>query len=184
MISPMVLNIPHGTQDNPPRYSWYFPMVLKISPHIYHDIPPHLSWYPPMVLSTPTVLKISPTVLMISPTVLNTPTVLHTLYRVILWRNVQTRGLQQFINLNEIFDGQEQQSNSNICLNQEIQYTFISSWNCDCSLWLKVKSFHENLWKQNLSKQKHHMLLLFRWFLEHHAISCWWLVSCIVSSMA
>ena len=39
----------------------------------------------------------------------------------------QTRGLQQFINLNEIFDGQEQQSNSDICLNQEIQYTFISS---------------------------------------------------------
>ena len=34
---------------------------------------------------------------------------------------------QQFINLNEIFDGQEQQSNSNICLNQEIRYTFISS---------------------------------------------------------
>ena len=32
-----------------------------------------------------------------------------------------------FINLNEIFDGQEQQSNSDICLNQEIQYTFISS---------------------------------------------------------
>ena len=36
-------------------------------------------------------------------------------------------GAHQFINLNEIFDGQEQQSNSNICLNQEIQYTFISS---------------------------------------------------------
>ena len=85
----------------------------------------------------------------------------------ILWRNIQTRGLQQYINSNEIFDGQEQQSNSDICLNQEIPYTFISSWNCDCSLWLKVKSFHENLWKLNLSKQKHHMLLLFPWFLEH-----------------
>ena len=45
----------------------------------------------------------------------------------ILGRNIQTRGLQQFINLNEIFDGQGQQSNSDICLNQEIQYTFISS---------------------------------------------------------
>ena len=33
----------------------------------------------------------------------------------------------KFIHLNEIFDGQEQQSNSDICLNQEIQYTFISS---------------------------------------------------------
>ena len=42
-------------------------------------------------------------------------------------RNIQTRGQQQFINLNEIFDGQEQQSNSDTCLNQEIQYTFISS---------------------------------------------------------
>ena len=40
---------------------------------------------------------------------------------------IRSRGLQQFINLNEIFDGQEQQSNSDICLNQEIQYTFISS---------------------------------------------------------
>ena len=38
------------------------------------------------------------------------------------------------------------------------------------ALWLKVKSFHENLWKQNLSKQKHHMLLLFPWFLEHFTI--------------
>ena len=85
----------------------------------------------------------------------------------ILWSNIQTRGPQQFMNLNEIFDGQEQQSNSDVCLNQEIQYTFISSWNCDCSLWLKVKSFHENVWKHNLSKQKHHMLLLFPWFLEH-----------------
>ena len=35
--------------------------------------------------------------------------------------------LQQLINLNEIFDGQEQQSDSDICLNQEIQYTFILS---------------------------------------------------------
>ena len=71
--TPTVLNIPHGTQDNPPT-------VLKISPHgtehpwRYSRYPPHLSWYPP------TVLKISPTVLMISPTVLNTPTVLHTHY--------------------------------------------------------------------------------------------------------
>ena len=30
---------------------------------------------------------------------------------------------EAIINLNEIFDGQEQQSNSDICLNQEIQYT-------------------------------------------------------------
>ena len=31
-----------------------------------------------------------------------------------------------YTNLNEIFDGQEQQSDSGICLNQEIQYTFSS----------------------------------------------------------
>ena len=34
---------------------------------------------------------------------------------------------EAIINLNEIFDGQEQQSNSDICPNQEIQYTLISS---------------------------------------------------------
>ena len=153
---------PHGTQD---------------IPHIYHDIP-HGTEHPHGTQDIPHGTHDIP------HGTEHPHSTAHTLYRVILWRNVQTRGLQQFINLNEIFDGQEQQSNSNICLNQEIQYTFISSWNCDCSLWLKVKSFNENLWKQNLSKQKHHMLLLFRWFLEHHAISCWWLVSCIVSSMA
>ena len=58
MISPTVLNTPHGTQD---------------IPHIYHDIP-HGTEHPPRYSRyPPTVLMISPTVLMISPTVLNTP---------------------------------------------------------------------------------------------------------------
>ena len=45
MISPTVLNTPHGTQDIPPHLSWipprYWtpPTVLKISPHGTHDIP-------------------------------------------------------------------------------------------------------------------------------------------------
>ena len=47
----MVLNIPHGTQDNP--------MVLMISPHSTEH-PPRYSRYPP-------------TFIMVSPTVLNTP---------------------------------------------------------------------------------------------------------------
>ena len=58
MISPTVLNIPHGTQDNPPRYSWYPPTVLNT---------PTVLKISPTVLNTPMVLKISPTVLMISP---------------------------------------------------------------------------------------------------------------------
>ena len=86
MISPTVLNIPHGTQDNLPRYSWYPTTVLN-TPR-YSRYPPHLSWYPPTVLNTPTVLKISPTVLMISPhgthdippRYWTPPTVLHTHY--------------------------------------------------------------------------------------------------------
>ena len=52
MIPPMVLSIPHGTQDNPTVLK-VTPMVLKVTP---------------MVLKiTPTVLKITPIVLMISP---------------------------------------------------------------------------------------------------------------------
>ena len=92
MISPTALNIPHGTQDNPPQYSWYPPTVLN-TPR-YSRYPPHqLSWYPPTVLNTPTVLKISPHGThdiphgthdiphgTEHPTVLSTPTVLHTHY--------------------------------------------------------------------------------------------------------
>ena len=65
LISPMILSIPHGTQDNPhgthdiPTVLKISPTVLMTSPHSTHDIPP-------------TVLNI--------PTVLSTPTVLHTHY--------------------------------------------------------------------------------------------------------
>ena len=45
MIFPMVLNISHGTQDDPPTVLMISPMVLHTPhstqdiPHIYHDIP-------------------------------------------------------------------------------------------------------------------------------------------------
>ena len=45
MISPMVLNIPHGTQDNPhgthdiPHGTHDIPHGTHDIPHIYHDIP-------------------------------------------------------------------------------------------------------------------------------------------------
>ena len=72
-----VIWVPHGT-EHPPRYSWYPPTCIMISPHSTqiskdgiptvlntphgtHDIPPRASWYPPTVLKiTPTVLKITP----------------------------------------------------------------------------------------------------------------------------
>ena len=76
MVSPTVLNTPHGTQDNPhgthdiphgtehpPRYSRYPPTFIMISPHgtehppRYSRYPPRYSWYPPTVLNTPTVLS-------------------------------------------------------------------------------------------------------------------------------
>ena len=85
MISPMVLNIPHSTQDNPPQYSWY-PHGTE-HPHGTQDIPPwywtppwysryppRYSWYPPRYWTPPTVLK--------------TPTVLHTHYTG--WKRVNT----------------------------------------------------------------------------------------------
>ena len=87
MISPTVLNILHGTQDNP-HGTHDIPTVMNTPhgtqdiPHIYHDIPhgtEHLPRYS----------RYSPTVLMISPTVLNIPHstehphgTAHTLYRV------------------------------------------------------------------------------------------------------
>ena len=79
---PTVLNIPHSTQDNPRRYSWY--------PHGTQDIPPHLSWYPPTVLNTPHGTQDSPSrYSWYPPTVLNTSHgtehphgTAHTLYRV------------------------------------------------------------------------------------------------------
>ena len=51
---------PHGT-EHPPRYSWYPPTCIMISPTV-------------LKITSPTVLKITPPVLIISPTVLNTPT--------------------------------------------------------------------------------------------------------------
>ena len=63
MISPTVLNTTHGTQDNPPQYSWYphgtehphgtqiSPTFIMISPRYwtppwYSRYPPRYSWYP------------------------------------------------------------------------------------------------------------------------------------------
>ena len=78
-----VIWVPHGT-EHPPRYSWYPPTCIMISPHgtqiskdgihprywtppLYSWYPPRASWYPPRYWTSPTVLKITPTVLMISP---------------------------------------------------------------------------------------------------------------------
>ena len=38
MISPTVLDNPHGTQDIPPQYSRYPPTVLKISPTVLNTL--------------------------------------------------------------------------------------------------------------------------------------------------
>ena len=56
MISPTILNTSTVLKISP-HLSWY-----TRYPHDTQDIPPQYSWYPPMVLNTPTVLS-SPTVL-------------------------------------------------------------------------------------------------------------------------
>ena len=96
-----VIWVPHGTA-HPPRYSWYPPTCIMISPtalkfqrmvspHGTHDIPPwywtppRYSRYPPtFIMISPHGTEHPPTVLMISPTVLSTPHgTAHTLYRVV-----------------------------------------------------------------------------------------------------